>query len=46
MKDHTTIGRITLQSPGKCCIRRHTLFITDHVKNGTCVYAIPMSELK
>ena len=46
MKDHTTIGGITLQAPEKFCIRRHTLFITDRVKNGTCVYAIPMSELK
>ena len=34
------------QAPEKFCIRRHTLFITDRVKNGTCVYAIPMSELK
>ena len=42
----TTIGGITLQAPEKFCIRRHTLFITDRVKNGTCVYAIPMSELK
>ena len=46
VKDHTTIGGITLQAPEKFCIRRHTLFITDRVKNGTCVYAIPMSELK
>ena len=46
IKDHTTLGGITLQAPEKFCIRRHTLFITDRVKNGACVYAIPMSELK
>lgn len=46
VKDYTVIGGITLQAPEKFCIRRNTLFITDRVKDGACVYAIPMSELK
>lgn len=46
IKNHTIIGSITLQAPEKFCIRRKTLFITDRIKNGACVYAIPMSELK
>lgn len=46
IKNHTAIGDITLQAPEKFCIRRSTLFIIDRIKNGACVYAIPMSELK
>lgn len=46
IKNHTVIGSITLQAPEKFCIRRNTLFITDRIKNGACVYAIPMNELK
>lgn len=46
MKNHTVIGDITLEAPEKFCIRRHTLFITDRTKNGPCIYAIPMSDLK
>ena len=46
IKNYTVIGSITLQAPEKFCIRRNTLFITDRIKNGACVYAIPMSELK
>lgn len=46
LKDFTVIGGITLQSPEKFCIRRNTLFIVDRAKDGACVYAIPMSELK
>lgn len=46
IKNYTVIGGITLQAPEKFCIRRNTLFITDRIKNGACVYAIPMSELK
>ncbi len=45
IKDLTTIGSVTLQAPEKFCIRRNTLFITDRMKNATCVYAIPMNEL-
>jgi len=46
LKNHTVIGDITLDTPEKFCIRRNTLFITDRTKNGACVYAIPMSEVK
>ncbi len=46
IKDFTVIGDITLQAPGKFCIRRNTLFITDRTAEGTCVYAIPMSEIQ
>ncbi len=46
IKNHTVIGDITLQAPEKFCIRRNTLFIIDRLKNRSCVYAIPMSELK
>lgn len=46
LKDYTTVGGITLQSPEKFCIRRHTLFLVDRTKEGACVYAVPMSELK
>nr|DAE30261.1 MAG TPA: Phytase [virus sp. ct5rm7] len=46
IKDYTVVGGITLQAPEKFCIRRNTLFITDRINNGACIYAIPMSELK
>lgn len=46
VKDYTTVGEITLQSPEKFCIRRHTLFVVDRAKEGACVYAVPMSDLK
>ncbi len=46
LKNHTTIGGITLQAPEKFCIRRGTLFIVDRVKGGMKLYAIPMSQLQ
>ena len=45
IKDYTTIGNITLNNPGKCLIRRGTLFIIDRI-GGLALYAVPMSELK
>ncbi|WP_294600575.1 hypothetical protein [uncultured Rikenella sp.] len=45
LKNHTTVGGITLQAPEKFCIRRKTLFIIDRAKDGARLYAIPMSEL-
>lgn len=45
LKNHTTIGGITLQAPEKFCIRRKTLFIIDRIADGARLYAIPMSNL-
>lgn len=44
IKDYTTIGDIKLNNPGRCLIRRNTLFVVDRV-NGLCLYAIPLSQL-
>lgn len=46
VKDYTVVGGITLQAPEKFCIRRGTLFIIDRTKEGPCLYAIPVRELK
>lgn len=45
IKDFTTIGNITLTKPGRCIIRRNTLFIVDQNPEW-CVYAIPLSDIK
>ena len=44
IKDYTTIGNITLKTPGRCIIRHNTLFIVD--RGAKTLYAIPMNELK
>lgn len=46
IRDYTTIGNVTLKAPEKFCIRRNTLFIVDRVNEGSCLYAIPVSELE
>lgn len=45
LRDFTSTGGITLRNPGKCTIRRNTLFVTDRNPEW-CLYAIPLSELE